>query len=145
MGTENPRFLVLFDMWFHIFSEKAREFYVVIDTAGRLHTQQNLMQELEKIRRVVKKAIPDAPHEVLLVLDATNGQNAIRQAEQFHAAVKVTGLFVTKLDGTAKGGAVVAVRDVVGVPVKFIGTGEQIDDIEPFDADAFAAALFGEG
>ena len=119
--------------------------YVVIDTAGRLHTQQNLMQELEKIRRVVQKAIPDAPHETILVLDATNGQNAIRQAEQFHKAVDVTGLFVTKLDGTAKGGAVVAIRDVVGVPVKFVGTGEQIDDIEPFDPDAFAAALFGEG
>ena len=118
--------------------------YVVIDTAGRLHTQQNLMQELEKIRRVVDKASPGAPHETLLVLDATNGQNAIRQAEQFHKAVKVTGLFVTKLDGTAKGGAVVAIRDVVGVPVKFIGTGEQIDDVEPFDPDAFAAALFGE-
>jgi fused signal recognition particle receptor len=118
--------------------------YVVIDTAGRLHTQQNLMQELEKIRRVVEKALPGAPHETLLVLDATNGQNAIRQAEQFHKAVKVTGLFVTKLDGTAKGGAVVAIRDVVGVPVKFVGTGEQIDDVEPFDADAFAAALFGE-
>jgi fused signal recognition particle receptor len=116
--------------------------YVVIDTAGRLHTQQNLMQELEKIRRVVRKAVPDAPHEVLLVLDATNGQNAIRQAEQFHKAVAVTGLFVTKLDGTAKGGAVVAIRDVVGVPVKFVGTGEQIDDIAVFDPDAFAAALF---
>jgi fused signal recognition particle receptor len=116
--------------------------YVVIDTAGRLHTQQNLMQELEKIRRVIQKAVPDAPHETLLVIDATNGQNAIRQAEQFHKAVGVTGIFVTKLDGTAKGGALIAVRDVVGVPVKFIGTGEQIDDIEVFDADAFAAALF---
>src|SRR5262245_15189670 len=118
--------------------------YVVIDTAGRLHTQTNLMQELEKIRRVIAKAIPDAPHETLLVIDATNGQNAIRQAEQFHKAVHVTGIFVTKLDGTAKGGALVAVRDVIGVPVKFVGTGEQIDDIEPFDADQFAAALFEE-
>jgi fused signal recognition particle receptor len=116
--------------------------YVVIDTAGRLHTQQNLMQELEKIRRVVRKAVPDAPHETLLVLDATNGQNAIRQAEQFHKVANVTGLFVTKLDGTAKGGAVIAIRDVVGVPVKFVGTGEGIDDIERFDPDAFAAALF---
>jgi fused signal recognition particle receptor len=115
--------------------------YVVIDTAGRLHTQQNLMQELEKIRRVVRKAVPDAPHETLLVLDATNGQNAIRQAEQFHAVAKVTGLFVTKLDGTAKGGAVLAIRDVVGVPVKFVGTGEGMEDIEPFDPDAFARAL----
>src|SRR5262245_26677950 len=118
--------------------------FVVIDTAGRLHTQTNLMQELEKIRRVIKKAVPDAPHETLLVIDATNGQNAIRQAEQFHKAVHVTGIFVTKLDGTAKGGALVAVRDVIGVPVKFVGTGEQIDDIEPFDADQFAAALFEE-
>ena len=116
--------------------------YVVIDTAGRLHTQQNLMQELEKIRRVIRKAVPDAPHETLLVLDATTGQNAIRQAEQFHKAVGVTGLFVTKLDGTAKGGALVAVRDTIGVPVKYVGTGEGIDDVEEFDPDAFAAALF---
>src|SRR5690606_3088142 len=113
--------------------------YVVIDTAGRLHTQTNLMQELEKIRRVVKKAIPDAPHETLLVIDATNGQNAIRQAEQFHKAVAVTGIFVTKLDGTAKAGALIAVRDVIGVPVKFVGTGETIADIAEFDPEAFTA------
>ncbi len=118
--------------------------FVVIDTAGRLHTQKNLMQELEKIRRVVGKAVPGAPHETLLIIDSTNGQNAIRQAEQFHEAVHVTGIFVTKLDGTAKGGALVAIRDGLGVPVKFIGTGEQIDDIEVFDPDAFAAALFRE-
>ena len=118
--------------------------FVVIDTAGRLHTQKNLMQELEKIRRVVGKAVPGAPHETLLIIDATNGQNAIRQAEQFHEAVNVTGIFVTKLDGTAKGGALIAIRDGLGVPVKFIGTGEQIDDIEVFDPDAFAAALFRE-
>ncbi len=117
--------------------------YVIVDTAGRLHTQENLMQELGKIVRVVGKAIPGAPHEVLLVLDATTGQNAIRQAELFHRTAAVTGLFVSKLDGTAKGGAVVAVRDVVGVPVKFVGVGEGIDDIEPFDSRAFAAALFG--
>jgi len=116
--------------------------YVVIDTAGWLHTQTNLMQELEKIRRVLKKAIPDAPHETLLVIDGTNGQNAIRQAEQFHKAVTVTGIFVTKLDGTAKAGALIAVRDVIGVPVKFVGTGETIDDIAVFDPDAFTAALF---
>ena len=115
---------------------------VIIDTAGRLHTQQNLMQELEKIRRVAGKAIPGAPHEVLLVLDATTGQNAVRQAEMFHKTAVVTGLFVSKLDGTAKGGAVLAVRDTVGVPVKFVGVGEGIEDIEPFDPDAFAAALF---
>ena len=116
--------------------------YVIIDTAGRLHTQENLMQELGKIRRVVGKAIEGAPHEVLLVLDATTGQNAVRQAELFNATAEVTGLFVSKLDGTAKGGAVVAIRDVVGVPVKFIGLGEQIDDIEAFDPDAFASAMF---
>jgi len=116
--------------------------YVIIDTAGRLHTQENLMQELGKIRRVVGKAVAGAPHEVLLVLDATTGQNAVRQAELFNATAQVTGLFVSKLDGTAKGGAVVAIRDVVGVPVKFIGLGEQIDDIEPFDPDAFAVAMF---
>jgi fused signal recognition particle receptor len=117
--------------------------YVVIDTAGRLHTQQNLMQELEKIRRAVRKVVPDGPHETLLVIDATNGQNAVRQAEQFHKVVGVTGIFVTKLDGTAKGGALIAVRDTIHVPVKFVGTGEQADDIEPFDPDAFAAARFG--
>lgn len=116
--------------------------WVVIDTAGRLHTQQNLMQELEKIRRVVKKALPEAPHETLLVLDATTGQNAIRQAEMFHKAVAVTGLFLTKIDGTAKGGALIGVRDAIGIPVKFVGTGEQIEDIEVFDPDAFAKALF---
>jgi fused signal recognition particle receptor len=116
--------------------------YLVVDTAGRLHTQKNLMQELEKIRRVVGKAVPGAPHEVLLVLDATNGQNAVRQARLFHEAVGVTGLFVAKLDGTAKGGAIVAIREAIDVPVKLVGTGEQIDDVEVFDPDAFAAALF---
>ena len=116
--------------------------YVIIDTAGRLHTQENLMAELGKIRRVVGKAIPGAPHEVLLVIDATTGQNAIRQAQLFHEVADVTGLFVTKLDGTAKGGAVIAVRDEIGVPIKFIGLGEGIDDVEPFDAEAFAKALF---
>lgn len=116
--------------------------YVIIDTAGRLHTQENLMQELGKIRRVTGKAIEGAPHEVLLVLDATTGQNAVRQAELFHQVAEVTGLFVAKLDGTAKGGAVVAIRDAVGVPVKFVGIGEKLEDVEPFDPDAFAAALF---
>ncbi len=116
--------------------------YVIIDTAGRLHTQANLMQELGKIRRVVGKAVPGAPHEVLLVLDATTGQNAVRQADLFNQTADVTGLFVSKLDGTAKGGAVIAIRDAIGVPVKFIGVGEQIDDIQAFDPEAFAAALF---
>ena len=116
--------------------------FVIIDTAGRLHTQKDLMAELDKIRRVIGKAIPGAPHEVLLVLDATTGQNALRQADLFNEVANVTGLFVTKLDGTAKGGAVIAVRDTIGVPVKFVGLGEQIDDIEPFDPDVFAKALF---
>lgn len=116
--------------------------YVIIDTAGRLHTQENLMQELGKIRRAVAKVVPDAPHEVLLVLDATTGQNAVRQAQLFNEIVTVTGLFVAKLDGTAKGGSVLAIRDTVGVPVKFVGLGEGIDDIEPFDAHAFTEALF---
>ncbi|MHC5011496.1 MAG: signal recognition particle-docking protein FtsY [Planctomycetota bacterium] len=116
--------------------------YVILDTAGRLHTQENLMQELGKIRRVAGKALPGAPHEVLLVLDATTGQNAVRQAQLFHETADVTGLFVTKLDGTAKGGAVLAIRDTVGVPVKFVGVGEKIDDIEAFDPVVFAEALF---
>jgi fused signal recognition particle receptor len=116
--------------------------FVILDTAGRLHTQENLMQELAKIRRVAGKAIPGAPHEVLLVLDATTGQNAVRQAELFHKTAQVTGLFVSKLDGTAKGGAVIGIREAVGVPVKFIGVGEALEDIEPFDADRFAAGLF---
>ncbi|MFV1959017.1 MAG: signal recognition particle-docking protein FtsY [Planctomycetota bacterium] len=116
--------------------------YVIIDTAGRLHTQDNLMQELGKIHRSVAKACPGAPHEVLLVLDATTGQNAVRQAQLFHEAAEVTGLFVAKLDGTAKGGAVIGIRDSVGVPVKFVGVGEGLEDVEPFDAKAFAEALF---
>jgi fused signal recognition particle receptor len=116
--------------------------YLILDTAGRLHTQENLMQELGKIRRVVGKAIPGAPHEVLLVVDATTGQNAVRQAELFHKVAQVTGLFVSKLDGTAKGGAVIGIRDTVGVPVKFVGLGEGLEDVEPFDADKFAAGLF---
>jgi fused signal recognition particle receptor len=116
--------------------------YVILDTAGRLHTQENLMQELAKIRRVAGKAIPGAPHEVLLVLDATTGQNAVRQAELFHKTAQVTGLFVSKLDGTAKGGAVIGIQDAVGVPVKFVGVGEGLDDIEPFDPERFAAGLF---
>lgn len=116
---------------------------VLVDTAGRLHTQEHLMRELEKISRVLKKRIPDAPHETLLVLDATTGQNAIQQAAKFKAAVPVTGLVLAKLDGSAKGGAVVTIRDQVGVPVKFIGVGEQFDDLEAFDPHAFTESLFG--
>jgi fused signal recognition particle receptor len=115
---------------------------LIVDTAGRLHTQTHLMRELEKIHRIVGKQIPGAPHEVFLVLDATNGQNAVAQAEQFTKTVKCTGIILTKLDGTAKGGAVFAIKNKVGLPVKYVGVGEQIDDLEPFDPDVFVTALF---
>jgi fused signal recognition particle receptor len=122
---------------------KARSFDVlIVDTAGRLHTQTHLMKELEKMHRVVSKQVPGAPHEVLLVLDSTNGQNAVAQAEQFSKSVKCTGIILSKLDGTAKGGVVFAIKQKLGLPVKFIGLGEQIDDLEPFDPDAFVQALF---
>lgn len=115
---------------------------LLIDTAGRLHTQDPLMRQLSKIRDVVARKIEDAPHEVLLVLDATTGQNAVRQAEQFAAAARITGLFLAKLDGTAKGGVVVAIHEAIGVPVKFIGVGETPEDVQPFDPEAFVDALF---
>ena len=115
---------------------------LLVDTAGRLHTQDNLMRELGKIRRVVQKKIEGAPHEVLLVLDATTGQNAISQAQTFGEVIQVSGLFLAKLDGTAKGGIVVAIRDQVKLPVKFIGIGEQPEDIEPFEPESFVEALF---
>ncbi|WP_396200258.1 signal recognition particle-docking protein FtsY [Gemmatimonas sp.] len=114
---------------------------VIVDTAGRLHTSDDLMTELRKIHRVIMKRLPDAPHEVLLVLDGTIGQNALSQARAFSAAVPVTGLVVTKLDGTAKGGIVVAVHEALNVPVKFVGLGEQIGDLEPFDAGDYAKEL----
>ncbi len=117
---------------------------LIVDTAGRLHTQDNLMRELEKIRRVIGKSIPNAPHESLLVLDATIGQNAIRQAVEFKKAVDLTGIFLAKLDGTAKGGIVVAIRHQLGLPVKFIGIGEKPDDIAAFSPDDFVEALFTE-
>ena len=124
---------------------KARDYDVlIVDTAGRLHTQTYLMRELEKIHRIVAKLIPDAPHEVLLVLDASTGQNAVAQAEQFTKTVKCTGIILTKLDGSAKGGAVFAIKTKIGLPVKFIGTGEGMEDLDTFDADAFVAALFEE-
>jgi fused signal recognition particle receptor len=116
--------------------------YIILDTAGRLHTQEHLMRELGKIQRVVKKQVAEAPHEVLLVLDATIGQNAIQQAKVFSDVVEVTGLFLAKLDGSAKGGIVVGIRDQFDIPVKFVGLGETVDDIEPFDPDAFVEALF---
>jgi fused signal recognition particle receptor len=115
---------------------------LLVDTAGRLHTQDNLMRELTKIRDVVSRKIPGAPHEVLLVLDATTGQNAISQAKAFSAAIDVTGIFLSKLDGTAKGGIVVAIRNEVDLPVKFIGIGETYEDVEPFDPEQFVEALF---
>ncbi len=118
--------------------------YLFVDTAGRLHTKHNLMQELQKVHRVMGKQLPGAPHEVLLVLDATTGMNALNQAREFNKAVPLTGLIVTKLDGTSKGGMVVAIQKELGLPVKFVGLGEQADDLQPFDARQFAAALFEE-
>ena len=118
--------------------------YLFLDTAGRLHTKHNLMQELQKLHRVIGKQLPGAPHEVLLVLDATTGMNALNQAREFNKAVPLTGLIVTKLDGTSKGGMVVAIQKELGLPIKFIGLGEQPDDLQPFDAKQFAQALFEE-
>jgi fused signal recognition particle receptor len=115
---------------------------VLVDTAGRLQTKANLMEELAKISRVIQKQIPGAPHEVLLVLDATTGQNALEQARRFGAMVGVTGLVLTKVDGTAKGGIVIAIAEELKLPVRFLGLGEKIGDLAPFDPEAFAAALF---
>jgi fused signal recognition particle receptor len=114
---------------------------VIIDTAGRLHTQDDLMAELAKVRRVIAKQIPEAPHETLLTVDATTGQNGLRQARLFSEAVDVTGLVLTKLDGTAKGGIALAIKHELGIPVKLIGVGEQLEDLRPFDAREFAQAL----
>jgi fused signal recognition particle receptor len=113
-----------------------------VDTAGRLHTQAHLMRELEKIHRVVSRQVEGAPHEVLLVLDATTGQNAIAQAEMFKKTVRCTGIILAKLDGTAKGGAIFAIKQKLDLPVKFIGVGEKLDDLEPFDPDTYVEALF---
>lgn len=122
---------------------KARGYDVlIVDTAGRLHTQTHLMRELEKIHRVVTRQIEGAPHEVLLVLDGTTGQNAIAQAEQFKKAVACSGIILTKLDGTAKGGAIFAIKQKLGLPVKYIGVGEKMDDLEPFDPETYVEALF---
>ena len=114
---------------------------ILLDTAGRLHTQKNLMQELGKLQRVVAKRLPGAPHEVWLVIDATNGQNAIRQAREFMAAVQVTGLIVAKLDGTARAGAIFTIQKELGIPVRYVGTGEALDLLEPFDRETFVDAL----
>ena len=115
---------------------------IIVDTAGRLHNKKNLMNELAKISRVVDKEYPEAARETLIVLDATTGQNAITQAKEFRAAAKLDGIILTKLDGTAKGGVVLAIRKELGLPVRFIGVGEGMDDLQPFEAEEFAAALF---
>ena len=115
---------------------------IIIDTAGRLHNKKNLMDELNKISRVIDRELPDCSRETLLVLDATTGQNAVNQAKDFKDAAGITGIILTKLDGTARGGVVLAINNELDVPVKFVGVGEQIDDLQPFDADAFASALF---
>ena len=117
---------------------------VICDTAGRLHTHGNLMEELDKVRRVIAKQLPDAPHETLVVIDATTGQNGVRQAEEFAKAVDVTGAVLTKLDGSAKGGVALAIAQELGIPVKLIGIGESLDDLRPFDAEQFARALIEE-
>jgi fused signal recognition particle receptor len=117
---------------------------VIVDTAGRLHTQGNLMDELAKVRRVIAKQMPDAPHETLISIDATTGQNGLRQAKVFSEAVEVDGVVLTKLDGTAKGGIVLAIASELGIPVKLIGTGETLDDLRPFDPTDFARALLAE-
>jgi fused signal recognition particle receptor len=117
---------------------------VLIDTAGRLHNKTHLMDELAKMTRVMRKLVPDAPHDVLLTLDATTGQNALQQATEFTKAAPITGLILTKLDGTAKGGVVIALANEMKIPVRYIGVGEKIDDLQPFDPDAFAKALFGD-
>lgn len=133
---------VVFDS---IAAAKARGADVVIcDTAGRLHNKKNLMDELAKIGRVIERELPGADKEVLLVLDATTGQNAVNQAREFKNAAGITGIVLTKLDGTARGGVVLAIREDLGVPVKFIGVGEDVDDLQPFDPDDFARGLFGD-
>lgn len=128
-----------------ISAAKARNADVIIcDTAGRLHNKKHLMDELAKINRIIDRELPNAAKEKLLVLDATTGQNAVNQAEQFREATGITGIVLTKLDGTAKGGVVLAIKDGLGIPVKFIGVGEQIDDLQPFNSDDFAKALFAK-
>ena len=117
---------------------------LLIDTAGRLHTKVNLMAELEKVRRIIERQLPGAPHEVLLTVDATTGQNGLRQAKMFNEVVNLTGIILTKLDGTAKGGIALAIANEIGVPIKLISVGEQVGDLHPFDAREFAEALFGE-
>lgn len=133
---------VIFDA---IQSAKSKQADILIcDTAGRLQNKVNLMKELEKVKRVISREVPNAPHEVLLVLDATTGQNALSQAKVFKEATDVSGIVLTKLDGTAKGGIVLAIRHELDIPVKFVGLGEQMEDLQPFDADAFVYSLFSQ-
>lgn len=140
-GTGADSAAVIFDAFE---SAKARDIDVLIaDTAGRLHTQTDLMSELQKVKRVMQKNDPDAPHETLLVIDASMGQNALRQAEEFHQSMQLTGLCITKLDGTAKGGVVLAIADRLGLPIRYVGVGESVDDLQVFDASEFAHALLG--
>jgi fused signal recognition particle receptor len=115
---------------------------LIADTAGRLHTQDNLMKELEKIKRVLKKHNENTPHETMLVIDGSSGQNALQQAKEFHKSIELSGITVTKLDGTAKGGVLFAISDALNLPIRFIGIGEAIDDLKPFDAGEFVKALF---
>ncbi len=115
---------------------------LLIDTAGRLHTKVHLLEELKKIRRVIIRELPDAPHETLLVLDATTGQNGLQQARVFKEATDITGIVLTKLDGTAKGGVIISIQEELGVPVKYIGVGEDVEDLQPFEAESFVQALF---
>ena len=131
---------VVFDT---IAAAKARGADVIIcDTAGRLHNKKNLMDELAKIYRVIKRELPEADMESLLVLDAATGQNAVNQAREFKNAADITGIVLTKLDGTARGGIVLAIHDELSIPVKFVGVGEQIDDLQPFDSESFSRSLF---
>jgi len=124
-------------------SARARKVdYVIVDTAGRLHTKTNLMAELEKMRRTATRVIPGAPHEVLLVIEATTGQNGLEQARKFTESSDVTGIILTKLDGTAKGGVVVAISRELNLPIRYVGVGEQVDDLLPFDPETFVASLF---
>jgi fused signal recognition particle receptor len=125
-------------------ANKRKADVLIIDTAGRLHNKSNLMEELAKINRIIGRELPDAARETLLVLDSTTGQNAVQQAKKFKEAADITGLVLTKLDGTAKGGAVFSIKDEVDIPVKFIGVGEKIDDMQPFDAKMFVDALISE-
>jgi fused signal recognition particle receptor len=117
---------------------------VIVDTAGRLHVKANLMEEVKKIARTTAKLVPGAPHQVLLVIDATSGQNALAQARIFNETLGITGVVLTKLDGTARGGVALAIRNELGLPIRYVGLGEQAADLAPFDAEAFAGALFSE-